>query len=88
MPLPLSAEDIAVLRALAGNAPLPAINSHHRLRLELLGLVKDGPNGLKLTPAGNEAARTISSKSAEEMPTQERPVNKRGRRIGKRNLNI
>ena len=40
----LGSEDIAVLRALA-SGEAPNINSHHRLHLELLGLVRDGPRG-------------------------------------------
>jgi hypothetical protein len=46
--------DVQVLRALL--VSMPKIPSHHRLRLELLGLVRDGADGLRLTPAGREIA--------------------------------
>jgi hypothetical protein len=51
----ISVREIEMLRALAaGEAGF--VTSSHRLRLEMLGLVLDGPNGLRLTGAGREAS--------------------------------
>jgi hypothetical protein len=51
----ISAEEQRLLRALSvgQNVRLP---SAHRLRLELLGLLHDGPNGPRLTPLGRRHA--------------------------------
>jgi hypothetical protein len=50
----LNPRDIVVLRALMMGTT-PDVRSDHRLRLELLGLVRDGAKGLSLTAAGREA---------------------------------
>lgn len=51
----ISVREIEMLKALAaGEAGF--VTSSHRLRLEMLGLVLDGPNGLRLTGAGREAS--------------------------------
>jgi hypothetical protein len=52
----ISAEEQRLLRALSvgQNVRLP---SAHRLRLELLGLLHDGPNGPRLTPLGRRPTK-------------------------------
>ena len=51
----ISVREIEMFKALtAGEAGF--VTSSHRLRLEMLGLVLDGPNGLRLTGAGREAS--------------------------------
>lgn len=51
----LGTNDIAILNALF-RQQTPKVSSAHRLRLELLGLVRDTTEGLRLTPAGQKAA--------------------------------
>jgi hypothetical protein len=68
----LGTNDIAVLNALV-RQQTPEVSSGHRLRLELLGLVRDTANGLRLTPAGEKAASlapTIEHEKLEEPPTR------------------
>lgn len=61
----LTPRDIDVLRALSlGTAP--DVRSNHRLRLELLGLVRDGATGLRLTAAGKEAIEQLAATDAED----------------------
>lgn len=44
----LGAEELRILRDLLMGRPTH-LSSSHRLRLEMLGLLKDGPDGFKLT---------------------------------------
>ena len=53
-----NSRDIEVLRALVRGLP-PEVDSEHRLRLEMMGLVVDGSGGLHLTPAGAKAASVL-----------------------------
>lgn len=55
----LSEFEIAMLRTLLKGAQ-PLITSSHRIRLEMLGLVRDGADGLILTAAGRQAAVSVS----------------------------
>lgn len=79
----LHPRDIEVLRAL-GFGPAPDVRSHHRLRLELLGLVRDGPKGLILTAAGRETISQLLAKDVEDPRPfpEERQRDALGRRIG------
>jgi Mn-dependent DtxR family transcriptional regulator len=66
----LGTSDIAVLNALL-HQQIPEVSSAHRLRLEMLGLVRDTAEGLRLTPAGEKAASgapTIEHEKLEEPP--------------------
>ena len=66
----LGTSDIAVLNALV-RQQTPEVSSAHRLRLEMLGLVRDTAEGLRLTPAGEKAATfapTIEHEKLEEAP--------------------
>jgi hypothetical protein len=66
----LGTNDIAVLNALV-RKQTPEVSSAHRLRLEMLGLVRDTAEGLRLTPAGEKAAAyapTIEHEKIEEPP--------------------
>ena len=51
----ISAEEQRLLRALSVGQTVK-LPSAHRLRLELLGLLHDGPNGPRLTPLGGRLA--------------------------------
>lgn len=53
----ISAEEQRLLRALSVGQTVK-LPSAHRLRLELLGLLRDGPNGPRLTPLGRRYAET------------------------------
>lgn len=67
--LRLGTDELRVLRDLAMGRPAH-LSSNHRLRLELIGLLKDGPEGPKLTPFAirylqlHQAASAISPESA------------------------
>lgn len=69
MQLRLNPRDLDVLRALM-TGMTPDVRSHHRLRLELLGLVRDGAKGLELTPAGRKAITETLATDVEDL----RPV--------------
>jgi hypothetical protein len=49
--------DIKVLKSLLRGAA-PTVSSAHRVRLEMLGLIVDGTEGLRITPKGEFAAGT------------------------------
>ena len=67
----LGPRDIEVLRTLLLGT-VPDVRSNHRLRLELLGLVRDGAKGLKLTAAGREAlAEVAATKTDDRSPVEE-----------------
>jgi hypothetical protein len=53
-----NARDIQVLRALVRGIQ-PEVDSEHRLRLEMMRLVVDGSDGLRLTPAGAKAVSVL-----------------------------
>jgi hypothetical protein len=73
MPLIINALDLHVLRALdRGETPLVA--STHRVRLEMMRLVTDGPDGLQLAPAGQKAILAESNAKTEALVA---PVRKR-----------
>lgn len=56
----LSAEELRIVQALVAGRPV-TLSSAHRLRLELLGILKDGPQGPKLTDLGRRQAGISSS---------------------------
>jgi len=85
----VSAHELQILQALAGGRR-PPITSNHRTRLELLGLVRDGPSGLQLTAEGHRRARQkapamvepeklAASRERDSTPRDARGRRKRGR---------
>lgn len=92
-PTRLSPHELSLLQALESGRR-PAVTSNHRTRLELLGLVHDGPAGLQLTPEGHRCACQITAPAEPERPTRSGeadsiPRDKRGRRQrGRRTLPI
>ena len=83
----LTSHDIAVLRALAsGNSDVPR---SYRLRLEMLGLAKDGPTGLCLTDAGRAAAESAPAQTdAQAKPRPEPGRDVMGRRLFRRKFDF
>jgi hypothetical protein len=76
----LSSFEIDVLRALS-RGESPSVSPAHRVRLELLGLTRETPTGLVLTPLG---ARSVSLQPTIEHETfapPQRRVDVRGRRL-------
>jgi hypothetical protein len=84
-PTLVSPHELLILQALAGGRR-PPVTSSHRMRLELLGLVRDGPSGLQLTAEGQRRAQekfTAPAGSEKPAPTPEEdttPRDARGRR--------
>jgi hypothetical protein len=56
MQLKLSDLEIELLRKLV-NGEAVSISSQQRVRLELAGMIREGPNGLAVTPIGRGLAR-------------------------------
>lgn len=80
----ISAEEQRLLRALSVGQTVK-LPSTHRLRLELLGLLHDGPHGPRLTPLGRrhaEAAVTDEERKATRTVETEGPVKRD--RLGRR----
>ena len=80
----ISAEEQRLLRALSVGQTVK-LPSTHRLRLELLGLLHDGPLGPRLTPLGRrhaEAAVTDEERKATRTVETESPVKRD--RLGRR----
>jgi hypothetical protein len=80
----ISAEEQRLLRALSVGQTVK-LPSTHRLRLELLGLLHDGPNGPRLTALGRrhaEAAVTDDERKATRTVEAESPVKRD--RLGRR----
>jgi hypothetical protein len=92
-PTRLSPHELTLLQALESGRR-PAVTSSHRTRLELLGLVRDGPAGLQLTPEGHRCAWQIKAATDPKRPSRPSeadsiPRDTRGRRQrGRRTLPI
>lgn len=96
-PVRLSPHELSLLQALESGRR-PAITSNHRTRLELLGLIRDGPAGLQLTAEGCRRAGQITAAADPEKLAGSRksvaapsdtPRDTRGRRKrGRRTLPI
>ena len=69
----------ALLQVATGKQP--ELKSSHRVRLEMLGLVKDGPGGLSLTEEGQRAARSVSTFRPEKMDRPPLKVDKAGKKL-------
>jgi hypothetical protein len=78
----ISAEEQRLLRALSvgQNVTLP---SSHRLRLELLGLLHDGPTGPRLTALGRRHAESAVTEDDPKARTESESAVKRDR-LGRR----
>lgn len=82
----LSAEELRIVQALMAGEPV-TLSSAHRLRLELLGLLKDGPQGPKLTDFGRrQVGASPSNKDAAEhrSPTLDQRAPAKRDRAGRR----
>ena len=90
-PVPLGAQEHAILRAIArtvsSGSPVE-LSSTQRLRFELLGLIEDRADGVRLTERGRKAAAaapidTSAPQAKRELPNSP-PLDRRGRRLGLR----
>ncbi len=78
----ISAEEQRLLRALSVGQTVK-LPSSHRLRLELLGLLHDGPNGPRLTPLGRRHAEAAVTEDEPHGRSANEPAVKRDR-LGRR----
>lgn len=79
----ISAEEQRLLRALSVGQAVK-LPSAHRLRFELLGLLRDGPSGPRLTALGRQhAAAAPPDDEARAAPRPDEPLRKRDR-LGRR----
>lgn len=89
--IPLGAQEHEILRAIARSATTAALavplSSTQRLRFEMLGLIEDRADGIRLTERG----RAIAAAPADAPPQAPRdahdasaPRDRRGRRLGLR----
>jgi len=79
----ISAEEQRLLRALSVGQTV-TLPSAHRLRLELLGLLHDGPSGPRLTPLGRRYAEAaVTEDESKARSTEGEPTVKRDR-LGRR----
>lgn len=79
--LRLGADELRILKDLVMGRPAH-LSSHHRLRLELLGLLKDGPEGPKPTVLAKryvQLQQTASTSSPE--PALPDKLDRAGRRM-------
>lgn len=87
--LPLGAQEYEILRAIARTAtassPGVALSSTQRLRFEMLGLIEDRAEGVRLTDRGRAvaAAPTEAPQASRDLPHSP-PRDRRGRRLGLR----
>jgi hypothetical protein len=88
---PLGAQEHEILRAIARTATASALavplSSTQRLRFEMLGLIEDRADGIRLTERGRALAAAPSESSQTPMDLQQHaaaPRDRRGRRLGLR----
>jgi len=87
--IPLGAQEHEILRAIArkaATAPAVPMSSTQRLRFELLGLIEDRADGIRLTERGRAIADAPADAppAARELPNAAAPRDRRGRRLGLR----
>jgi hypothetical protein len=91
--LPLGAQEYEILRAMARTATMSAsavpLSSTQRLRFEMLGLIEDRADGVRLTERGRAAAAAPKAGPKEAPPSvrdlqHAPPRDRRGRRLGLR----
>jgi hypothetical protein len=82
MQLKLSDLEIKLLRKLV-NGEAASIHSRQRVRLELAGMIKEGPKGIVVTPAGRNLARAKPAEVAANGAVRDINVSRdsRGRRM-------
>lgn len=86
-PTTLGAQEHALLRRIAqGGRGAAILSSTQRLRFELLGLIEDRADGLRLTARGKALANLAPEPPAEDRDIQpsDPPRDRRGRRLGLR----
>lgn len=88
---PLGAQEHEILRAIARTATASALavplSSTQRLRFEMLGLIEDRADGIRLTERGRALAAAPSETSQTPRDLQQQasaPRDRRGRRLGLR----
>lgn len=79
----ISAEEQRLLRALSVGQTVK-LPSSHRLRLELLGLLHDGPNGPRLTPLGRQHAEAAVTEDDAKARGNENESTVKRDRLGRR----
>lgn len=79
----ISAEEQRLLRALSVGQTVK-LPSAHRLRLELLGLLRDGPSGPRLTPLGRRHAETAVTEAESSARTPGNGSTVKRDRLGRR----
>jgi len=69
----LSTYEVRLLSKLQRPGYNQSLPSQHRIRFELLGLIKDGPDGVQLTPKGVRVAQVCcpSEEPSELLPDAE-----------------
>ena len=87
--IPLGTQEHEILRAIARSAASAAsavpMSSTQRLRFEMLGLIEDRADGIRLTERGRAiAAAPSEAPSAPRDPQHTPPRDRRGRRLGLR----
>ena len=82
MQLKLSDLEIELLRKLV-NGEAASIHSRQRVRLELAGMIKEGPKGIVVTPTGRSVARAKPAEVAANGAVRDINVSRdsRGRRM-------
>ena len=86
-PVALGAQEHALLRRIAhGGRGAALLSSTQRLRFELLGLIEDRADGVRLTARGKALASSAPEPAAETPDVQpsDPPRDRRGRRLGLR----
>lgn len=82
----LGAQEHEILRAIAKSPSFP-LSSTQRLRFEMLGLIEDRANGVRLTEHGRKLAHEQPEAPPPPQTMQEihegLPRDKRGRRLGR-----
>ncbi len=88
--IPLGTQEHEILRAIARTAakaaPAVPLSSTQRLRFEMLGLIEDRADGIRLTERGRAiaAAPTDTSQPKDLQQHAVAPRDRRGRRLGLR----
>ncbi|GEP53016.1 hypothetical protein [Reyranella soli] len=88
--IPLGTQEHEILRAIARNAAALAVplSSTQRLRFEMLGLIEDRADGIRLTERGRAIAAAPSEAPPQAAPELQQhasaPRDRRGRRLGLR----
>ena len=88
--IPLGTQEHEILRAIARAAPASSLavpmSSTQRLRFEMLGLIEDRADGIRLTELGRTiaAAPSETSQAPRDQPPESAPRDRRGRRLGLR----